>query len=168
MKLITAVIKPFKIEDVKDALKAAGIEGMTLAEVQGLGRQSGHTEVYRGAEYTTAFLPKVRLDIVFLRVFDNPNDPYGDSAGFPEFPPNTPRDVGQLIRPDAPFPVGQVHILIGRSACRRHLRRRNAARQGLQRRGWGLARPADPSRRHRGRLPHPHRAVHSLPQCARA
>jgi len=64
MKLITAVIKPFKIEDVKDALKAAGIEGMTLAEVQGLGRQSGHTEVYRGAEYTTAFLPKVRLDIV--------------------------------------------------------------------------------------------------------
>jgi nitrogen regulatory protein P-II 1 len=64
MKLITAVIKPFKIEDVKDALKAAGIEGMTLAEVQGFGRQSGHTEVYRGAEYTTAFLPKVRLDIV--------------------------------------------------------------------------------------------------------
>jgi len=64
MKLITAVIKPFKIEDVKDALKAAGIEGMTLADVQGFGRQSGHTEVYRGAEYTTAFLPKVRLDIV--------------------------------------------------------------------------------------------------------
>jgi nitrogen regulatory protein P-II 1 len=64
MKLITAVIKPFKIEDVKDALKAAGVEGMTLAEVQGFGRQSGHTEVYRGAEYTTAFLPKVRLDIV--------------------------------------------------------------------------------------------------------
>jgi nitrogen regulatory protein P-II 1 len=64
MKLITAVVKPFKIEDVKDALKAAGIEGMTLAEVQGFGRQSGHTEVYRGAEYTTAFLPKVRLDIV--------------------------------------------------------------------------------------------------------
>jgi len=64
MKLITAVIKPFKIEDVKDALKAAGIEGMTLAEVQGFGRQSGHTEVYRGAEYSTAFLPKVRLDIV--------------------------------------------------------------------------------------------------------
>jgi nitrogen regulatory protein P-II 1 len=64
MKLITAVIKPFKIEDVKDALNAAGVEGMTLAEVQGFGRQSGHTEVYRGAEYTIAFLPKVRLDIV--------------------------------------------------------------------------------------------------------
>jgi nitrogen regulatory protein P-II 1 len=64
MKLITTVIKPFKIEDVKDALKAAGVEGMTLSEVQGFGRQSGHTEVYRGAEYTTAFLPKVRLDIV--------------------------------------------------------------------------------------------------------
>jgi nitrogen regulatory protein P-II 1 len=64
MKLITAVIKPFKMEDVKDALKAAGVEGMTVTEVQGFGRQSGHTEVYRGAEYTTSFLPKVRLDIV--------------------------------------------------------------------------------------------------------
>ena len=64
MKLITAVIKPFKIEDVKDALKGAGVEGMTVTDVQGFGRQAGHTEVYRGAEYTTAFLPKVRLDIV--------------------------------------------------------------------------------------------------------
>jgi nitrogen regulatory protein P-II 1 len=64
MKLITAIVKPFKVEDVKDALKLAGVEGMTVTEVQGFGRQSGHTEVYRGAEYTTAFLPKVRLDIV--------------------------------------------------------------------------------------------------------
>jgi nitrogen regulatory protein P-II 1 len=64
MKLITAVIKPFKMEDVKDALKGAGVEGMTVTEVQGFGRQSGHTEVYRGAEYTTSFLPKVRLEIV--------------------------------------------------------------------------------------------------------
>jgi nitrogen regulatory protein P-II 1 len=64
LKLITAVIKPFKMEDVKDALKGAGVEGMTVTEVQGFGRQSGHTEVYRGAEYTTSFLPKVRVDIV--------------------------------------------------------------------------------------------------------
>ena len=64
MKLITAVIKPFKLDDVKDALKGAGVQGMTVTEVQGFGRQSGHTEVYRGAEYTTSFLPKVRLEIL--------------------------------------------------------------------------------------------------------
>ena len=64
MQLITAIIKPFKLEDVKDALTGAGITGMTLTEVQGHGRQSGHTEVYRGAEYTTSFLPKVRLEIL--------------------------------------------------------------------------------------------------------
>ena len=64
MQLITAIIKPFKLEDVKDALAAAGVQGMTITEVQGHGRQSGHTEVYRGAEYTTSFLPKVRIEIV--------------------------------------------------------------------------------------------------------
>ena len=64
MKLITAVIKPFKIEDVKDALKAAGVEGMTVTEVQGFGRQSGHTEVYRGAEYTVDLVPKVRVEVL--------------------------------------------------------------------------------------------------------
>jgi len=64
MKLITAVIKPFKLDDVKDALKAAGVQGMTVAEVQGFGRQSGHTEVYRGTEYTVDFVPKVKLEIV--------------------------------------------------------------------------------------------------------
>jgi nitrogen regulatory protein P-II 1 len=64
MKLITAVIKPFRLDDVKSALKDAGINGMTVTEVQGFGRQSGHTEVYRGAEYTIDFVPKVRLDIL--------------------------------------------------------------------------------------------------------
>jgi nitrogen regulatory protein P-II 1 len=64
MKLITAVIKPFKLDEVKDALKAAGVQGMTVAEVQGFGRQSGHTEVYRGTEYTVDFVPKVKLEIV--------------------------------------------------------------------------------------------------------
>ena len=64
MKLITAIVKPFKLDEVKDALKGVDVHGMTVTEVQGFGRQSGHTEVYRGAEYTTSFLPKVRLEIV--------------------------------------------------------------------------------------------------------
>jgi nitrogen regulatory protein P-II 1 len=64
MKLITAIIKPFKLDDVKEALKGAGVQGMTVTEVQGFGRQSGHTEVYRGAEYTVDFVPKVRVEII--------------------------------------------------------------------------------------------------------
>jgi len=64
MKLITAIIKPFKLDDVKDALKAAGITGMTTTEVKGFGRQGGHTETYRGAEYQIDFIPKVRLDLL--------------------------------------------------------------------------------------------------------
>jgi nitrogen regulatory protein P-II 1 len=64
VKLITAIIKPFKLEDVKSALKEAGVQGMTVTEVQGFGRQSGHTEVYRGAEYTVDFVPKVRIEVV--------------------------------------------------------------------------------------------------------
>ena len=64
MKLITAVIKPFKLDDVKEGLKQAGVAGMTVTEGQGFGRQSGHTEVYRGAEYTVDFVPKVKLEIL--------------------------------------------------------------------------------------------------------
>jgi len=64
MKQITAVIKPFKLDEVKDALKAAGVTGMTVSEVKGFGRQGGHTEVYRGAEYQVDLVPKVRLDAV--------------------------------------------------------------------------------------------------------
>ena len=64
MKKIEAIIKPFKMEDVKDALAEIGIQGMTVAEVKGFGRQKGHTEVYRGSEYTVDFLPKVKFDIV--------------------------------------------------------------------------------------------------------
>ena len=64
MKLITAIIKPFKLSDVQDALTRVGVQGMTVAEVKGYGRQKGHTEIYRGAEYTVNFVPKVRLDIV--------------------------------------------------------------------------------------------------------
>ena len=64
MKLITAIIKPFKLDDVKAALKDLGVAGMTVAEVQGFGRQRGHTEVYRGAEYQVDFVPKVRLEIL--------------------------------------------------------------------------------------------------------
>lgn len=64
MKLVTAVIKPFKLEDVKTALQEAGVTGMTVSEAQGFGRQGGHTEVYRGAEYRIDFVPKVRVEVV--------------------------------------------------------------------------------------------------------
>ncbi len=63
MKLIIAIIKPFKVEEVKDALSSIGVEGMTVTEVKGFGRQKGHTEIYRGSEYTVDFLPKVKLEI---------------------------------------------------------------------------------------------------------
>ena len=63
MKLIKAVIKPFKLEEVKDALSEIGVEGMTVSEVKGFGRQKGHTEIYRGSEYTVDFLPKVKIEI---------------------------------------------------------------------------------------------------------
>ena len=63
MKLVKAVIKPFKLEEVKDALSEIGVEGMTVSEVKGFGRQKGHTEIYRGSEYTVDFLPKVKIEI---------------------------------------------------------------------------------------------------------
>ena len=64
MKLITAIIKPFKVEEVKEALRGAGLVGMTVSEAQGFGRQGGHTEVYRGAEYAVDFVPKVRVEVL--------------------------------------------------------------------------------------------------------
>ena len=64
MKLVTAVVKPAKVDEVKDALKEAGVTGLTVTEVRGFGRQAGHTEVYRGAEYTIDFVPKVRIEIL--------------------------------------------------------------------------------------------------------
>ena len=64
MKKIEAIVKPFKLEDVKDALREIGIEGMTVTEVKGFGRQKGHTEIYRGSEYTVDFLPKVMVEVV--------------------------------------------------------------------------------------------------------
>jgi nitrogen regulatory protein P-II 2 len=64
MKLITAIIKPFKLDEVQGALTTLGVQGMTVAEVKGFGRQKGHTEIYRGAEYAVRFVPKVRIDLV--------------------------------------------------------------------------------------------------------
>jgi nitrogen regulatory protein P-II 2 len=64
MKLIMAIIKPFKLEEVRDALTAIGVQGATVSEVKGFGRQKGQTEIYRGAEYTTTFLPKVKIEVV--------------------------------------------------------------------------------------------------------
>lgn len=64
MKLVTAIIKPFKLEEVREALQQAGVEGLTVTEVKGYGRQKGHKEIYRGAEYAVNFLPKVKIDVV--------------------------------------------------------------------------------------------------------
>ncbi len=64
MRLITAIVKPFKLDEIKEALQALGVHGMTVSEVRGFGRQGGHTEVYRGAEYTVAFIPKVRIEVL--------------------------------------------------------------------------------------------------------
>jgi len=64
MKKIEAIIKPFKLEDVKEALSSLGVEGMTVTEVKGFGRQKGHTEIYRGSEYTVDFLPKIKIEVV--------------------------------------------------------------------------------------------------------
>ena len=66
MKKIEAIIKPFKLEDVKDALAEIGVEGMTVSEVKGFGRQKGHTEIYRGSEYTVDFLPKIKIEVVLM------------------------------------------------------------------------------------------------------
>ncbi|HIQ51714.1 MAG TPA: P-II family nitrogen regulator, partial [Pseudomonas pachastrellae] len=63
MKLVTAVIKPFKLDDVREALSEIGVQGITVTEVKGFGRQKGHTELYRGAEYVVDFLPKVKIDV---------------------------------------------------------------------------------------------------------
>src|ERR1700691_3779209 len=63
MKLITAIIKPFKLDEVREALSALGVQGMTVTEVKGFGRQKGHTEIYRGAEYAVSFLPKLKLEV---------------------------------------------------------------------------------------------------------
>ena len=63
MKLITAIIKPFKLEEVREALSALGVQGMTVTEVKGYGRQKGHTEIYRGAEYAVSFLPKLKIEV---------------------------------------------------------------------------------------------------------
>ncbi len=63
MKIVTAIIKPFKLEEVRDALTALGVHGLTVTEVKGYGRQKGHTEIYRGAEYTVTFVPKIKIEI---------------------------------------------------------------------------------------------------------
>ena len=81
MKKIEAIIKPFKLEEVKEALAEVGVQGMTVTEVKGFGRQKGHTEIYRGSEYTVDFLPKVKLEIVVddeegQQLTKEPNSPW--------------------------------------------------------------------------------------------
>ena len=79
MKLVVAIIKPFKLEEVKEALSEVGIEGMTVTEVKGFGRQKGHTEIYRGSEYTVDFLPKVKIEVV---IEDRITGQFGEFALF--------------------------------------------------------------------------------------
>src|SRR5471030_687955 len=71
MKKVEAIIKPFKLEEVKDALHEVGLEGMTVTEVKGFGRQKGHTEIYRGSEYTVDFLPKIKIEIILADALVN-------------------------------------------------------------------------------------------------
>ena len=77
MKLITAIIKPFKMDDVREALSEVGVQGVTATEVKGFGRQKGHTELYRGAEYIVDFLPKIKLEICLLYTSPSPRDQRG-------------------------------------------------------------------------------------------
>ena len=79
MKLVTVIIKPFKLDDVREALSAAGVHGLTVTEVKGFGRQRGHTELYRGAEYVVDFLPKIQIDVA---VSDELVDTVGDGKIF--------------------------------------------------------------------------------------
>jgi nitrogen regulatory protein P-II 2 len=78
MKLVIAIIKPFKLEEVRDGLLAIGVQGMTVTEVKGYGRQKGHTEIYRGAEYAVNFLPKIRVEVA---VADEQADNVADAIG---------------------------------------------------------------------------------------
>ncbi len=81
MKLVTAIIKPFKLEDVREALQGLGVQGLTVSEVKGYGRQQGHTEIYRGAEYAVNFLPKVKLEVaVSAAQADDVADAIAESA----------------------------------------------------------------------------------------
>jgi nitrogen regulatory protein P-II 1 len=72
MKLITSIIKPFKLDEVREALAEIGVTGLTVTEVKGFGRQKGHTELYRGAEYVVDFLPKVKVEVVVPKIFVSP------------------------------------------------------------------------------------------------
>ena len=96
MKLISAIIKPFKLEEVKEALAEIGIEGMTVTEVKGFGRQKGHTEIYRGSEYTVDFLPKVKIEVAVSS--DMPKRPLRRSS-------RLPRPVKSEMEKSSSFPL---------------------------------------------------------------
>ena len=118
MKLVTAVVKPHKWEDVRAALEAVGVTGMTVCEVSGYGRQKGHTEVYRGAEYDIALVPKIRIEIV---VDDGDADPVvdGDHVERPDRPDRRRQGLGRAGRLGGPGPHR-------RARRRRRLVHRNA------------------------------------------
>ena len=94
LKKIEAIVKPFKVEDVKEALALVGVEGMTVSEVKGFGRQKGHTEIYRGSEYTVDFLPKVKFEIVLISA------------------ENVPRTVEAVIRAAKTHKIGDGKVFV--------------------------------------------------------
>ena len=80
MKLVTAIIKPFKLDEVREALSAIGVQGITVTEVKGFGRQKGHTELYRGAEYVVDFLPKIKVEVIVTNASSGTTKNVGDST----------------------------------------------------------------------------------------
>jgi nitrogen regulatory protein PII len=113
MKKIEAIIKPFKLEEVKDALGEIGIEGMTVTEVKGFGRQKGHTEIYRGSEYTVDFLPKIKLELVLT-------DKQVDAA------------VATIVKAAKTGKIGDGKVFVSsRGKCRPHPHRRERRHRGL-------------------------------------
>ena len=106
MKIVMAVIKPFKLEEVRDALTALGVHGLTVTEVKGYGRQKGHTEIYRGAEYAVSFLPKLKIEVAVASELVAAGD-RRDHGGRAHGPDRRRQDLRHLARKGGPHPHGR-------------------------------------------------------------
>ena len=113
MKIVMAIIKPFKLDEVRDALTAVGVHGLTVTEVKGYGRQKGHTEIYRGAEYAVSFLPKLKIEVAIATDLVDRSD-RGDFGGCPHRPDRRRQNLRQFPRASRPHPHR-------RTRCRRPL-----------------------------------------------
>ena len=106
MKIVMAVIKPFKLEEVRDALTALGVHGLTVTEVKGYGRQKGHTEIYRGAEYAVSFLPKLKIEVAVATRARRPGD-RRDHGGGAHGPDRRRQDLRHVAREGGSHPHGR-------------------------------------------------------------